>query len=862
MKNSPPKWADRFLRWYCHPALLEEIQGDAYELFDRKAKENQQIARLQFIWNVVRFFRWKNIRKRGSKKYSPIATDMIKNYLLIGFRNALRNRVSTFINVMGLSLGVSIAITIFIFIDNQMDTDSFHINNDRIYQATNHVLVDNKKEDWGSSPMLLGPSLKSDVAAVEETTRIEFSSGAVRHNDVVFNVDIWFVDPAFQKIFSFPLREGNNNALSNKSQIVITHDMAVKYFGNDSALGKPISIKFSNNQKREFTVGAVLEMPYNSSFFFSILIPMAVFEDLKFKDAYDWSYLTDATFILLKVDHTISEVTASMNKYKTLQNSSSPEWPIEDFNFHKLKGLPQIAMEIINAVSWGTALEGLISLGTVATLLLLLACFNYMNVAVATVSTRLKEIGIRKVIGSGRKELIQQFLTENLLLCTLSLLIGIGLSYYFFSPALDALIPISIPFAFSSGKVMFLFFAGLLLFVALISGAYPALYVSSFQPIQVLKGKEKFGQRSVFSRVLLTFQFFLAFTTIVGSFVFIDNSLYLKNKDWGYEHAQNYVVPIARYEQYLSLRDKISAQPLKMSLAGSANHIGYQNTRISFEHKGKRMQSIHFKVGFDYLETMNLRLKEGRLFNTAIQTDHVESVVITELFAKKMNWDHPLQQTFEIDGVNRVVIGVVKNFQYEAFYKIMEPVMFSITPEENYKFISVKSEPGSEKKTEAFLKATWKEIAPDDPYAGFFQDEVFYDFHRDNDANTMILVFVSSVALILSCLGLFGLVSYNITRRLKEFSIRKVFGANTGQIFKLMNVDYIWILSISFLLGAPVGFFATNTLIQHIYPDPQSAGPMPFIIAVASMVVTVGVTIGLQMKRVVKENPAFTLRND
>ena len=862
MKYAPPKWADRFLKWYCNPALLEEIQGDAYELFYRKVKENKPAANAQFVWNVFRFLRWKNIRKRNSKNNSPIATAMFKNYLLIGFRNALRNRVSTFINVMGLSLGVSIAITVFIFIDNQMSIDNFHENKDRIYQVTNHVMVDHKKEDWGDSPMLLAPSLKNDFSAIEETTRIEFGNGAVRHGDIVFNEGIWFVDPAFQTIFSFPLREGNNTALSNKSQIVITHDIAVKYFGNEPALGKPISIKFSNYQKSEFTVGAVIDMPYNSSFYFSVLISMSVFEDLKWKDAYNWDYLTDATFILLKPDHAISEVATGMNKYKVLQNSSSPEWPIEDYNFHQLEGLAQKTMEITSAVSGGAALAGLIALGTVAGLLLLLACFNYMNVAVATVSTRLKEIGIRKVIGGGRTELIQQFLTENLLLCTLSLLAGIGLSYYFFNPALDALIPISIPFAFSSGKVMFLFFGGLLLFVALVSGAYPALYVSSFQPIQVLKGKEKFGQRSIFSRVLLTFQFFLAFTTIVGSFVFIDNSLYLKNKDWGYDHAQNYVVPIDKYEQYLSLRDKISAQPLKMSLAGSANQVGYQNPRISFDYKAQRVQSIHYKVGFDYLETMNLRLKEGRVFDKAIQTDRMESVIITELFAKKMNWDHPLQQTFELDGVKRVVIGVIKNFQYEGFYNVMEPVMFSITPEENYKFVSIRTEPGQEKQTESFLKATWKEIAPDDPYTGFFQDEVFYDFHRDNDTNTMILAFVSGVALILSCLGLFGLVSYNITRRLKEFSIRKVFGANTSQIFKLMNVDYIWILSVSFLLGAPVGFFATDTLMQHIYPDPQPAGPLPFIIAVASMVLTVGITVGLQMKRVVEESPTQTLRND
>ena len=860
--TKPPRWADRFLTWYCNPDILEEVQGDAHELFHHRAmSEGAAKAKLKFIWDVIRFFRWSNI-KRTKKIYSSNSFIMFKSYLIVGFRNALRHRLNSSINIVGLSLALGMAITAFIFIDNQTHADYFHENRDRIYQVTNSIETDDRLDIWSDSPMLLGPSLSKDQSAVEATSRIEFNSGAVRYNETVFNEFIWFVDPEFMDIFSFPVLSGNPKTLTNKTEIILVKQTAEKYFGKTDPIGQSISIKFDNGHKLEFTVGAVIERPNGSSLYPTVLIAMANFEDMKPKEANDWAYQTDATFVLLKPSHSPSELITVMEEYKKLQNAASPQWLIKDFQFYPLKGLNLKAAEIISSVSNGAHPAGLISLGVISGLLLLLASFNYMNVSIATVATRLKEIGIRKVIGGQKKEIIQQFLIENFILCTASLAMGGLLAYVFFLPGFNSLYPVSIPFAFSSGNMVFLFFGGLLLFIGLVSGGYPALYISSFTPINIMRGREKFGQRGLFSRILLTLQFVLAFMTIVGAFVFIDNSLYLKNKDWGYNHAQILSVPVGEKTNYLALRDELTGKPSITSIAGSSNHIGYSNTRASFVHNEQRYETVDYRVGFEYLETMNIRLKQGRLFDRHIQSDEIESVIINEAFAKKLGWDNPIGEYFEFDSVRRYVIGVVNDFHYDGFYDNLGPVLFRVVPEDEFHYLTVQVKRGHLNETQDQIKSAWSSIAPDDPYEGFLQDEVFDNFNNDNNANVKLLGFISAITIILASLGLFGLVSFNITRRMKEFSIRKVFGAHLPHIFNLMNRDYMWILLIAFGIGAPLGFYLTNMLIQTIYPDPQAAGPIPFGIAVAVMIITVGITVGSQLSRIARENPSMTLRNE
>lgn len=859
--NVPPRWADRFLEWYCRADRLEEIQGDVHELFDRKAKQSVRLARLQFVWNVLRFFRLKNIRKAPSR-YQNNSLTMFYNYLLIGFRNAVRNGLTSLINIGGLSLGVAGAITIFIFADQWFHTDDYHLNRDRIYEVTNIVNRDSAHVILSDTPLLLGPMLQEDASSVEKMTRIEVGNGALRYGETVFFERLWYTDPAFFEIFSFEQFGVPSDALKSPNSIVITQLVAEKYFGDHNPVGQTVSMKFPNNATREFVVSAVADLPANNTLHFNIVVSMDVFQSLKLKDVYDWNYLTDATFVMLKEGQGIESLQPLMAKYKKLQNESSPDWPIEEFRFYSQDDLNANSGEIESNMMGPGQPQGIYTMSIIAFLLLLLACFNYTNISVATITTRLKEIGIRKVVGGRKSEIVQQFIAENILMCAFAVITGLLISYLLLMPGLISLVGYPIPFAFSSGAMMLTFFTGILIFTVMISGVYPAVYVAGFQPVQILKGKEKFGQRSAFSRVLLTMQFILAFMTIVGCFLFIDNSLYLRRKDWGYDHHQNVVVPVNTQEQYLKLRDKIATRTDVLQYAGAAHHIGSSAERTVLEHVGNKFEMLRFDVGYDYLEAMNLRLKAGRFFDRTMPSDSVASVVVNENFVKAMGWEDGLNQFFMYDGKQRTVIGVVYDFHHDDFYMGIRPALFTLAPEKAYRYLAIKAREENAVQIESDMRTLWKEIGPDDPYRGILQDDVFHNFNRNNRNDMTIIISVAIITLILACLGLFGLVAYNITRRLKEFSVRKVFGANTLQIFRLMNRDYTWILTIAFLVGAPAGFFLMSQLIHAIYPDPQPAGVLPFAVAITIMVLTVALTVGSQMRRVVKENPAQTLRSE
>ncbi len=785
---------------------------------------------------------------------------MFKSYLTTGIRNLIRHRLNGSINIIGLSLAMGIAITSFIVIDNQLHADYFHEKMNRIYQVTSKIEIDKRTEEWSDSPMMLGSMLQNQTP-IESFTRIEYAVADIRYRQTVFSEQLWFIDPGFFEMFSFPIA-GSNNPLSQKNQLALEKEIAKKYFGDTDPIGQSLSLNIQERDKQDYIVSAVFERPTGSTLYPTILLPMTNFNDLYPNRANDWAYRVDGTFILLRSGHSVDELAAQMKAYVGTQNTASPQWLINEFQFRSLDGLGLISHKIANSISSGSQMEGLISLAVIAAFLLILASLNYVNVSIATVATRLKEIGIRKVIGGQKREIIHQFLTENLVMCSLAMLLGCLISYLFFLPGFNNLFPTNVLFEFSSGNVMFLFFAGLLLFIGLLSGAYPAFYIASFRPIQILQGREKFGQKSLLSRILLTLQFIFAFITIVGSFVFIDNSIYVKNKSWGYKHDNLIAVHTKDKDKYLALRDHLSTSQNITSMAGAGSHIGKSNARITFTHNEKRMEAIDFRVGYNYLETMNIRLKEGRLFDKTIQSDEVESVIINEKFAKTLDWANPVGQFFELDSVKRYVIGVVEDFHYEGFYSVLGPVVFRIAQEDDFNFLAIQVSADHLNEVQEQAKSIWANIAPDDTYEGFVQDDVFADFNRNNSANIQILVFISTITVTLASLGLFGLVSFNTTRRMKEYSIRKVMGSNVAQIFKLMNRDYIFILTTAFVIGAPAGFMLVNPLIQLAYPEPQGASPLPFMIAVLIMALAVSVTVASQLFRIAQKNPSEVLRNN
>jgi len=717
-------------------------------------------------------------------------------------------------------------------------------------------------ENWTRSPYLLGPTLRDEHEAIESVVRVQRNHLSIRHDDNVFSEPVWFVDPEFLSVFSYRLLYGLPNALNDKNSIVLTEDMAIKYFGRTDVVNEELSIKFPKEQKITFRISGVLaRIPDQSSMFISFLIPMQNWEDhVDPAPSIQWRTWAGATFVLFREGHATNELSALVDKYIKVQHEANDKFQIQSIEWIPITKVAERSYEIEDALSWSNLPAAMIALGIIAVALVLLACFNYMNVAVASVSTRLKEIGIRKVIGGGKKEIIQQFLVENTVLCAFALGIGTVIAATILLPGFNTLYPIHIPFEFSSNGAMFAFFGAVLLFVALISGAYPALYVSSFSPVNILRGKEKFGSKSLLSKILLSIQFTLSFTSIVACLVFINSSQYFENKDWGYDHDQQIFTSVKNTEQYNGLKDLVSQNKNVTSFAGSESHIGHNIHNTTVTVGTEQVNVSRLEVGFNYLETMNVQLKQGRFFDETISSDKKESVIVNEAFVHKMAWEDPLGQTFDFDSIKWNVIGVVKDFHYKEFYYDVEPTMIHIGSEENYKYLIVKAAAGTVVEVSDFLKKSWRAVAPDDPYDGHFQDDVFQQFFDSNRSNNKIMYFLSAVALVLVCMGLYGLVSYNLTRRLKEFSVRKVFGASLFQIFRLMNHDYIWIVLIAFGIGAPFGFYLMGLMIRAAYPEEIPISSWPFVMTILTMILTVAFTTGTQLRRIAKENPTSTLR--
>ncbi|MEP2509268.1 MAG: ABC transporter permease, partial [Reichenbachiella sp.] len=533
MNLIPPKWADRFLRWYCHPDLLEEIQGDTEELFYRRAaEEGEKKAKRKYIWDVIRFFRWSNLKKSNKLKINSLI--MFNSYLKIGFRNLSKNWVISIINIFGLALAVGSAITVFIFVDLQHNMDSFHSKKDRIYALINHVTDENGTEFWATNPFLLGPDLKDNHTIVENVVRAKFDYGNMRYENKVFRETITYVDPSIFNMFDFQLASGARNALSEKQNMVISSLIAEKYFGEEDPIGQVISIKFNGNRTQSYTIAGVLEKySANTSFRFDILVPVSNIRELRDENI-AWDWLTSATFVQLNEGHSPSELDAQMDKYITLHNEATSDWKIEKFEFVPLDQFALRSYEIRRSIAMGGHPAGRLTIGIISFILLALACFNYMNIAVASAAKRLKEIALRKVMGGNRTHIVHQFMTENVILCAFSMILGTLLSYYLFVPGFNMMLPFAMPFTFSSFRLGVLFFGGLLVVIGLASGSYPAFYISKFQPVSIFKGNQKLGGKNLFSKVLLSMQLILAFMTVVACFVFSENGRHFNAKDWGY----------------------------------------------------------------------------------------------------------------------------------------------------------------------------------------------------------------------------------------------------------------------------------------------------------------------------------------
>ncbi len=789
---------------------------------------------------------------------------MLKSYFLLAYRNIIKNKLTAFINIFGLSVAIGCMIVAYLFLDFYFNRDDFHENADRIFLVENVISGAEGQQVWGDSPIALGPALVADFPQVEKAVRIADGSARVRYQEKLLYERLRFVDQSFLEIFSFQVKAGESAALQQRNKIVISEAFAEKYFVQGNPVGKEMRFDFGNQHKEVLVVGAVLEkLPSHASFKFDVLVNYQIRGDL-IGNVDEWQTLTTATFIQLQENADISTLNGQMGKYLALQNAASEDRPMAQIMFESLPAMAENSPRVRNSiVSIQILRSQVISMAMTGIFILMLACFNYMNIAIVSASRRLKEIGIRKVVGGNRRQLIYQFITENIFLCLGALILGVLVADNFLVPGFNSLWGVfNLELIYADNAPLWLFFLALLIVTGVGAGAYPAFYISKFQPVGIFRDKLRFNGKNRLTRILLTLQFILSFNAIVMSVVFWQNGENQKTRDWGYQQAQVLVLPLEKASDFVPLKNEIESLAGVENLAGADNHIARSSGQAVVNIAGEPFEIAKFDVGFNYLETLGIRLVNGRFFDELRQSDSDAAVVINQTFAREMAWDDALDRKITYNNRQYRVIGVVEDFHYNSFMQKVEPLILRVVPEGQFNYLVVKLEGGNINTTAAAINDIWKKQLPDTPYSGFFQDDVFERYFQAMDGISQSASFNAALALLITCMGIFGLVSLTIARRRKEISIRKVLGAGTMHIANLINRSFVVLMIIAAIISLPINYFAATLFLDALFEYHIAVDGLPFIIAFLLILFTALLTIGAQIYKAVVANPVHALRSE
>ncbi len=789
---------------------------------------------------------------------------MLITYFKLAYRNLIRNRLASFINITGLSVAIGCSIVFFLLLDKEYTSDRFHENAENIFMTVYTLEGDKQAQRWGDSPLPLGPALEAEFPQVEYSVRVLDLGAEVRFEDHVFSESIRFVDPGFLEMFTFPLRQGRKSVLAERNSLILSQDMAEKYFGDEDPIGRDVLITLGENRQEFYTVQGVAEkFPHNASFAFGMLASLGNLQESGAVEFEDWDAYARATFVQVRNPEDIAVLGNRMQRHIEQHNAANVDRPIASFAFEPLPTLSWESQEIERSISAGSTPQALILLFIIGLFLLIQACFNYVNIALGSSARRLKEIGIRKVVGCQRGQLVRQFLGENVLMCFLALAVGLLMTEFIFLPGLMGIMGSAERFTlvdFFSSSHFWLYLVLVLFLTGVGAGAYPALIITGLQPVSIMKNKLKLGGKKRFTSVLLSFQFGIAFVIICLVAAFLQNNRYQRQRDWGYtqEHVIN--VRLDSGGQFPILRNAVVLDPDVIRAAGTVHAIGRSRAEAVVEVSAAKHEVMRFDVGPNYLETVGARLQQGRFFRPDLSTDLDSAVVVNERFVREMGWDRAMDQTLRFDNRPFTVIGVVEDFHYDFFFEKIEPAFIRLEPEESYRFLSVRINAGTAVRSAEALRHIWQGLFPDSVYHAFFQDSVFESGYRNNLVITRIFSATAVITLLISCMGLFGLVTLMITKRMKELSIHKVLGASVAQISLLITRRYVILVSAAMLLALPLSYVFLKALLDGVYRYHMPLGPLPFFLAGLVVLLTAFLTVAAQVRKAAVRDPIEALR--
>jgi putative ABC transport system permease protein len=859
VKAIPPTLANKLLGKFLRPDLAEEVRGDLEENFYLILKKKSLFrAKLNYWYQVFHYARPFALRKsKRLQQFKPFF--MYRHTITLAFRNYMRYKSSFFINLTGLSTGLACAMLIYLWVTDELSYDKFHASGDRLYQVMANHNQPEGISTWNDTPGLLADALRDEVAGVEDAactsggSVLRFSLKAGENRLKSYGQ---FGSEDFFKLFSYQLIQGTSK-LNDKDAIVISESIAKRLFGTaDGVLGKPIDWEIMGLKHQCFVSGIFKDVPVNSSIQFDFVLSFNYFKE-NIVQYPGWSNNYATTYVRLKEGTNVDAFNAQIvNFMKTKQKDTNITLFLQRYSERYLFGRYE------NGLVSGGRISYVKLFSIIAIFILAIACINFMNLSTARASRRLKEVGIKKAIGANRGSLISQYLGESIIISILSLFVA------------AALVAILLPqFNLITGKHLLLTFdrnislsaIGLALVTGILAGSYPALYLSGFNPAEVLKGKLNTAIGELIARKgLVIFQFSLSVILIVAVFIVYQQIEFVQTKNLGYN--RDHVIYIEKegkvaenVETFVNEAKRIpgvvEAAPISFQVAGGSSTYG-----ISWE--GNEEYNIQFHeidAGYDASELLGFQVASGRSFSNTFPSDS-SAILFNEKAIQMMGLKDPIGKKVKHYSGERTIVGILKDFQFESLYEPIKPVCILFNPQQAL-FVMIKLEAGKEAKSIASLQNFYSTFNPGFSFDYKFVDEDYQNLYSSEQRVSVLSRYFAGLAIVISCLGLFALAAFTTERRLKEIGIRKVLGSSEWSIIYLLSSDFTKMVLLAILLALPVSYFLSSYWLENFSEHIElkwsyfaGAGFIALLIA--------WLTVGLQTFKAAKVNPTQCLKSE
>jgi len=785
---------------------------------------------------------------------------MIKNYFLIAIRNIKKHKAYSTINIVGLAIGMACSILILLWVQDELRFDKWHSKSERMGRVLVRVMTNGEPYEVAVNPAALGPNLQKDFPEMESVCRFKnWGEWLFLYKDGEFiQANSGAIDSTAFDIFDFKFLFGSKEkALTDPHSLVLTEDLSHRIFGDENPIGKVLEVK----DRGVFKVVAVIADVEHSHFDFDFLFPFQVIkEDGENIDEMGQGSYNFAIYFLLKNKNLFSSVD---EKLKNSLNKFSDENTTELFS-QKFKDIYLHSNFAYDFIFKGD-ITNVITFSTIAFLVLIIACINFMNLTTARSSNRAKEIGLRKVVGAKRSSVISQFLSESILMSFVSFIIALAIVGVLL-PKFNELSGKELTPAMLIEPSIVLMLILIALITGILAGSYPAFFLSAFNPIKVLKGKLSNGAKSsLFRKVLVVIQFTLSVALIVSTIMISKQMRFVKNKDLGYN--KNHLVHIAMNggirKNFESLKQQLLQNPNIKGVTTSRVLPVYACPSTSInEWEGKdddREMTIHFfPVGYDFFETMEISMVDGRTFSKDFSADTVNSFIINQEAAKQMGMENPVGKTMSLHGTSGYIIGVMKDFNFNNIRNKIAPlVLFMNHNQARICFVRISE--NNTQETLSYIEDVWKRFEPDYDFNFRFMDESLARLYRSEQRSNTLINYFSIFSIFISCLGIFGLASFMAEQKTKEIGVRKVLGADIPHVVRIFSVEFTKLVLIGNVLAYPIAVYAMNKWLSNFAYHTNLTWWI-FVLAAVISFTLVFITIAYQSYKAAVKNPVLSLR--